>query len=54
MRSMTHTPRVTGEVLVPLAETFSTLAWVSNPPRGESSGKHYLADGRTGEFRGQS
>ena len=29
----THAPRTTGEVLVPLAVTFSTLACVSTPPR---------------------
>ena len=29
---MIHTPRNTGEVLVPSAESFSTDACVSNPP----------------------
>ena len=33
MRSRTHAPRSTGEVVVPLAVTFSTLAIVNTPPR---------------------
>ena len=33
MRSSTQAPRVTGDVLVPLAVTFSTPAIVSAPPR---------------------
>ena len=33
MRSSTHAPRTTGEVVVPLAVTLSTLAIVSTPPR---------------------
>ena len=35
---MIQAPRRTGEVVVPLAVTFSTLAWVSSPPRGLSAG----------------
>ena len=38
MRSITHAPRTTGEVVVPLAVTVSTLAWVSSPPRTLSFG----------------
>ena len=38
MRSSTHAPRRTGEVVVPLAVTFSTLAIVSTPPRWLSGG----------------
>ena len=38
MRSMIHAPRRTGEVVVPLAVTLSTLACVSRPPRGLSAG----------------
>ena len=38
MRSMTRTPRTTGEVLVPFALTFKTLAWVKTPPRWLSGG----------------
>ena len=38
MRSMIHAPRITGEVVVPLAVTFSTVAWVSSPPRTLSAG----------------
>jgi hypothetical protein len=30
---------MTGEVVVPLAVTFKTLAWVSKPPRTLPSGK---------------
>ena len=33
IRSITQTPRTTGDVLVPLADTFNTLAWLRNPPR---------------------
>ena len=33
IRSMIHLPRSTGEVVVPFAVTFSTLAWVIRPPR---------------------
>ena len=42
IRSITHTPRITGEVLVPLAVTLSTLPCDKNPPRGESTGKFTL------------
>ena len=38
MRSMIHAPRSTGEVVVPLAVTLSTLACVIRPPRGLSAG----------------
>ena len=38
MRSSTQAPRVTGDVLVPLAVTFSTLAIVNTPPRWLSAG----------------
>ena len=38
MRSMIHLPRMTGEVVVPLAVTFRTLAWVIRPPRGLLAG----------------
>lgn len=38
MRSITHTPRVTGDVVVPLALTFRTLAIVNTPPRWLPSG----------------
>ena len=38
MRSITQAPRTTGEVVVPLAVTRSTLACVIRPPRGESFG----------------
>ena len=37
---MIHTPRITGEVVVPLAVTLSTLAWVSSPPRGSVRQRH--------------
>jgi hypothetical protein len=39
MRSLIQTPRVTGEVVVPLAVTFNTAAWVRKAPRGLSAGK---------------
>src|SRR5262249_40087590 len=42
MRSSTQAPRVTGEVLVPLAVTFSTLAMVMTPPRWLSGGNATL------------
>ena len=42
MRSITHTPRITGEVLVPLAVTLSTLPWDRNPPLGEPAGSFTL------------
>ena len=42
MRSSTHAPRRTGEVVVPLAVTFSTLAIVSTPPRWLSGGSSTL------------
>ena len=35
---MIHVPRRTGEVVVPLAVIFSTLACVSKPPLTESGG----------------
>jgi len=38
MRSIIQTPRSTGEVVVPFAVTFNTLACVSSPPRTESGG----------------
>ena len=38
MRSTIHLPRSTGEVVVPLAVTLSTLACVMIPPRGLSGG----------------
>ncbi len=34
----TKLPRGTGDVVVPFAVTFSTLACVSSPPRGRSAG----------------
>ena len=34
----THAPRFTGEVVVPLAVTFSTLACVRMPPRWQPAG----------------
>ena len=37
-RSATHTPRLTGEVIVPLAVTFIGAAWVQMPPNGEPAG----------------
>lgn len=36
---MIQTPRRTGEVVVPLAVTLRTLAWVRRPPRTESLGR---------------
>src|SRR5204863_9899902 len=42
MRSIIHAPRNTGEVVVPLAVTFSTAAWVINPPRTLSFGSDTL------------
>ena len=38
MRSMIQSPRSTGEVVVPLAVTLSTLACVIRPPRALSGG----------------
>src|SRR4051812_30972549 len=37
--SRTHTPRVTGEVVVPFAVTLRRLACVITPPRTEPSGR---------------
>ena len=37
-RSMKNTPRGTGDVVVPLAVTLSTLACVMSPPRSECGG----------------
>ena len=42
MRSMIQTPRRTGDVVVPLAVTFRTLAWVMIPPRTDPSGSATL------------
>lgn len=39
---MIQTPRTTGEVVVPLAVTLSTLACVRKPPRTLSFGKETL------------
>ena len=39
MRWTIQLPRSTGEVVVPLAVTLSTLACVMKPPRGLSGGK---------------
>jgi len=36
IRSITHAPRSTGDVVVPLAVTLSTAACVISPPRGLS------------------
>ena len=44
MRSSTQAPRSTGEVVVPLAVTFSTLAIVSTPPRWRIRGQLHLAE----------
>jgi len=38
MRSITHAPRRTGDVVVPFAVTLSTPAIVISPPRGEPAG----------------
>ena len=38
IRSVIQWPRITGEVVVPLAVTLSTLACVIRPPRGLSGG----------------
>ena len=37
-RSMIQAPRSTGEVVVPLAVTLSTLAWVIRPPLTQPGG----------------
>ena len=37
-RSITNAPRGTGDVVVPLAVTLRTAAWVRNGPRGVSGG----------------
>jgi hypothetical protein len=37
-RSMIQAPRITGDVVVPLAVIFRMLACVSRPPRGLSAG----------------
>ena len=42
MRSITYTPRTTGEVVEPLAETLSTLPWLRKPPRQLSAGRFTL------------
>ena len=39
---ITHAPRFTGEVVVPLAVTLKTLACVRNPPRWLSGGNGTL------------
>jgi len=38
-RAITHAPRRTGEVDVPLAVTLRTAPCVSSPPRGEPAGR---------------
>ena len=40
--SIIQAPRITGEVVVPLAVTLKTLACVISPPRGESFGSSTL------------
>jgi len=49
-RVIIQTPRLTGEVVVPFAVTFKTLAWVSNPPRllagGNFTGRAKLLPGQ--------
>ena len=37
-RLITHAPRFTGEVVVPLLVTFNTAPWVSRPPYGLPAG----------------
>ena len=38
-RSMTHFPRLTGEVVVPLAVTYIIAAFAIKPPRGLPAGR---------------
>ena len=45
-RVITHAPRFTGEVEVPLAVTLRIAPCVSKPPRGEPAGR---GTGRTAE-----
>ena len=49
IRSVIQWPRRTGEVVVPLAVTLSTLAWVITPPRRLSAGSVTLRKSAAGD-----